>query len=70
MRTKCDEVADTMPLPSKRLTFDKALAIAREQIPDETAVIISTVAYSLMQRSKISTRNDRAASSTAVEGAA
>jgi hypothetical protein len=51
--TECDEVADNMPLPSKRLTFDEALAIVREAMPDETATIISNVAYSLMQRSKV-----------------
>jgi hypothetical protein len=53
MRTECDEVADNMPLPSKRPTFDEALAIVREAMPDETATIISNVAYSLMQRSKV-----------------
>jgi hypothetical protein len=53
MRTECDEVADNMPLPSKQLTFDEALAIVREAMPDETATIIGNVAYSLMQRAKI-----------------
>ena len=53
MRTECDEVADNMPLPTKQLTFDEALAIAREAMPDESATIISNVAYSLMQRSKV-----------------
>ena len=53
MRTECDEVADNMPLPSKQLTFDEALAIVREAMPDETATIVGNVAYSLMQRSKI-----------------
>jgi hypothetical protein len=38
-----------MPLPSKQLTFDEALAI----VPDETATTIGNVAYSLMQRSKV-----------------
>ena len=41
------------PLPSKPLTFDEAIAIVREAMPDETATIISNVAYSLMERSKI-----------------
>jgi len=53
MRTECDDVADNMPLPPKQLTFDEALAIVREAMPDETATIISNVAYSLMQRSKV-----------------
>jgi hypothetical protein len=53
MRTECDEVADNMPLPSKQLTFDEALAIVREAMPDETATIVANVAYSLMQRSKV-----------------
>ena len=53
MRSECDEVADNMPLPPKRLTFDEALAIVREAMPGETATIISNVAYSLMQRSKV-----------------
>ena len=52
MYTECDEVADNMPLPPKQLTFDEALAIVREAMPDESATIISNVAYSLMQRSK------------------
>jgi hypothetical protein len=53
MRTECDEVADNIPLPSKQLTFDEALAIARKAMPDETATIVGNVAYSLMQRSKV-----------------
>ena len=53
MYTECDEVADNMPLPSERVTFDEALAIVREAMPDETATIVSNVAYSLMQRSKV-----------------
>ena len=53
MRTECDEVADNMPLPSKQVTFDEALAIVRETMPDETATIVSNVAYSLMKRSKV-----------------
>ena len=53
MRTECDEVADNMPLPSKQVTFDEALAIVREAMPDETVTIIDNVAYSLMQRSKV-----------------
>ena len=53
MRTECDEVADNMPLPPKPLAFDEALAIVREAMPDESATIISNVAYSLMQRSKV-----------------
>ena len=53
MRTECDEVADNMPLPLKQLTFDEALAVVREAMPDESATIISNVAYSLMQRSKV-----------------
>jgi hypothetical protein len=53
MRTECDEVADNMPLPSKPLTFDEALAIVREAMPDGTATIVGDVAYSLMQRSKV-----------------
>ena len=53
MRTECDEVADNMPLPLKQLTFDEALAVVREAMPDESATIISNVAYSLMQRSRV-----------------
>ena len=53
MYTECDEVADNMPLPDKKLTFDEALEIVREAMPDETATIIGNVAYSLMQRSKV-----------------
>ena len=53
MRTECDEVADNLPLPSKRLTSDEALAIVREAMPDETVTVIDNVAYSLMQRSKV-----------------
>ena len=53
MRTECDEAADNMPLPSKRLTFDDALAIVRGAMPDETVTVIDNVAYSLMQRSKV-----------------
>ena len=53
MRTECDEVADNMPLPSKQVTFDEALAIVREAMPDETVTIIDNLAYSLMQRSKV-----------------
>jgi len=48
MRTECDEVADNMPLPSKQVTFDEALAIVRGAMPDETATIIGNVTYSLM----------------------
>jgi hypothetical protein len=39
MRTECDEVADNMPLPSKPLTFDEALAIVREAMPGETVTV-------------------------------
>jgi hypothetical protein len=53
MRTECDEVADNMPLPAKQLTFDEALAVVRDAMPDESATIISNVAYSLVQRSKV-----------------
>ena len=53
VRTECDEVADTMSLPTKTLTFDEALAIVREAMPDETATVIDNVAYSLMQRSMV-----------------
>ena len=53
MRTECDEVADNMPLPSKQVTFDEALAIVRKAMPNETVTIIDNVAYSLMQRSKV-----------------
>jgi hypothetical protein len=53
MRTECNEVADNMPLPSTQVTFDEALAIVREAMPDETVTIIDNVAYSLMQRSKV-----------------
>jgi hypothetical protein len=53
MRTECDEVADNMPMPNKPLTFDEALAIVREAMPEETVTVIDSVAYSLMQRSKV-----------------
>jgi hypothetical protein len=53
MRTECDEVADNLPLLSKPLTFDEALAIVREAMTDKTATVIDNVAYSLMQRSKV-----------------
>jgi hypothetical protein len=42
-----------MSLPTKTLTFDEALAIVREAMPDETATVIDNVAYSLMQRSRV-----------------
>jgi hypothetical protein len=53
VRTECDEVADNMLLPTKTLTFDEALAIVREAMPEETATVIDNVAYSLMQRSRV-----------------
>src|SRR5690242_9062279 len=41
-----------MPLPSKHLTFDEALAIVRETMPDVTAIIVGNVIFSMKQRSK------------------
>ena len=52
-RTECDDIADNMPLPAKCLTFDEAIEIVREAMPDETVTVISNVAYSFMQRSKM-----------------
>jgi len=52
-RTECDDIADNMPLPAKSLTFDEAIEIVREAMPDETVTVISNVAYSFMQRSKM-----------------
>jgi hypothetical protein len=52
-RSESDEVADNMPKPAKRLSFDEAVEIVRKTMPDETATVIGNVAYSLMQRSKI-----------------
>ena len=49
--TECDEVADNLPLPTRPLTFDEALAIVRQIMPDESETILSNVAYRLRDRS-------------------
>lgn len=48
--SECDEVAANMPL-TRQLTYTQALAVVREQMPDESHTIISNVAWSLAQRS-------------------
>jgi hypothetical protein len=50
--TECDEVADNFPLPSRRLTFDQALAIVRAQMPGESETILSNIAERLRDRSR------------------
>ncbi len=50
--TECDEVAGNFPLPARPITYDEAMAIVREQMPDETMTIRSNVAESLANRSK------------------
>jgi hypothetical protein len=49
--TECDEVADGFPLPKRRLTFDEALAIVRQTMPDESETVLSNVAERLRDRS-------------------
>jgi hypothetical protein len=49
--TECDEVADNIPLPTRRLTFDEALAIVRQTMPDESEAVLSNVAERLRDRS-------------------
>jgi hypothetical protein len=48
---ECDEVADNFPLPTRRLTFDEALAIVRQTMPDESEAVLSNVAERLRDRS-------------------
>jgi hypothetical protein len=49
--TECDEVADKLPLPTRPLTFDEALAIVRQMMPDESEAVLSNVAERLKDRS-------------------
>ena len=48
---ECDEVADNFPLPKRPLTFDDALAIVRQMMPDESETVLSNVAERLRDRS-------------------
>ena len=50
--SECDEVADNMPKPTRPLSFDEALAIINQQMPDETFTIRSNVAEALARRSR------------------
>ena len=50
--TECDEVADNFPLPSRRFSFDEALAIVRAQMPDESVTILSNIAGRLRDRKR------------------
>jgi hypothetical protein len=49
--TECEEVADNFPLPTRPLTFDEALAIVWQMMPDESEAVLSNVAERLMDRS-------------------
>jgi hypothetical protein len=49
--TECDEVADNFPLPMRPLTFDDALAIVRQMMPDESETVLSNVAERVRDRS-------------------
>jgi hypothetical protein len=49
--TECDEVADNFPLPTRALTFDEALVIVRQMMPDESKTVLSNVAERLRDRS-------------------
>ena len=51
LATECGEVADNFPLPARPLTFDEALAIVRQMMPDESETILSNVAERLRDRS-------------------
>ncbi len=50
--TECQEVAGNMPI-TQRLTFDEAMAIVREQMPDEIFTVRSNVAEALVYRSRV-----------------
>jgi hypothetical protein len=50
--TECDDVADNFPLPTRPLTFDQALAIVRQTMPDEGETVLSNVAERLTDRSR------------------
>ena len=49
--SECDEIADNMVAPAKRLSFDDALAIVKQQMPDESHTVIANTAEALMYRS-------------------
>jgi hypothetical protein len=49
--TECDDVADNFLLPTRPLTFDEALSIVRQMMPDESETILSNVAERLRDRS-------------------
>jgi hypothetical protein len=49
--TECDDVADNFPLPMRPLTFDEALAIVRQMMPDESETVLSNVAERVRDRS-------------------
>jgi hypothetical protein len=49
--TECDEVADNFPSPTCPLTFDEALSIVRQMMPDESETVLSNVAERLRDRS-------------------
>jgi hypothetical protein len=48
---ECDDVADNFPLPTRPLTFDEALSIVRQMMPDESEIVLSNVAERLRDRS-------------------
>jgi hypothetical protein len=50
--TECDDVADNFPLPTRPLTFDDALAIVRQMMPDESETVLSNVAERVRDRSR------------------
>jgi hypothetical protein len=56
--TECDDVADNFPLPTRPLTFDEALAIVRQMLPDESETILSNVAERLRDRSHAEHRSN------------
>jgi hypothetical protein len=47
---ECDDVADHFPSPTRPLTFDEALSIVRQMMPDEGETILSNVAERLRDR--------------------
>lgn len=54
MWTECDEIADNIAINLTRgelpTTFDEALAIVRERMPDQTMTVLDNVADSLLRR--------------------
>lgn len=51
--TECDEVADSLPAPTRRLTMEEARAEVRAWLdPDASMTILDNVAWSYMRRSQ------------------